>query len=538
MNHRETAKSSLYVISILWITFMVTSPVKDPVTDAIHRKIEILDTTFRLDTIRVYNSNFLVSYYRKNDYTPLWSRPVQTDRLIDILKDASVEGLNPSDYHVNDITQLMNRKSPGAIAARDILLTDAFILYTDHIKTGKVDSTSLSSRWSINPANFNPQQLLQQIQSSDLNDLINRLRHHTSEYIRMREALARYRKIRDAGGWTTVPAGKSIRPGLYDTRIPFVRKRLFMSGDIDSAVTTDPDFYDYSLQAGVVRFQQRNGLKPDGIIGENTISAMNIPVTSRIEQLRVNMERRRWLPDDMGSYYLQINIANFDLQVVKQNRVIDRHKVIIGKFFRKTPVFRSRIEYLLFNPDWTVPPTILKKDLIPSIRKNPAILTRNQIRVFGPGGAPLQVDTINWNKPGVLGYTYREKPGGANPLGAVKFVFPNRYNVYLHDTPSKYLFENHVRMYSSGCIRVNNALELAQLLLDDPVKWPSNYILDVVKSGKTIKVPLQIEPRIYVVYFTAWVDSSGIVEFRNDIYKRDPAVLNALNQKPDAVTVR
>lgn len=539
MSRQKIIKSSMLFIPFVWIWVVVSNPVKDPVSDAIHRKIETLQSSYDLNaSVRIYNTAILVPFYRDNDYNPLWVHSKQVNDFMAILRNARADGLVPSDYHITEIARLMNRREPDSMATRDILMSDALLLYADHIKTGKVDSTSLVSRWSIHPTSFNPVRLLQRLETTDVPDLINGLRHHSIEYLRMRDALATYRLIRDMGGWKTISMGKSIRPGSYDPRIPQIRTRLIISGDMDSTVINDADFYDYDLQAGVVHFQRRNGLTPDGIIGNNTVETMNIPVTTRIDQLRINMERQRWLPDDPGRYYIVINIANFDLQVVKNHRDIDHHKVIIGRFYRRTPVFSSKIEYLIFNPDWTVPPTILKKDLIPSIRRHAGILKKDHISVYGPGDKLLRTDTINWNNGAVFKYTYRQSPGNTNPLGAVKFVFPNSFNVYLHDTPSKYLFNNHVRMYSSGCIRVNDALELAQRLLDNPGNWTKDDIHNIVKSGKTVRVPLEVQPRIYVEYFTAWADSDGTVEFRNDIYKRDRAVLTALNQKPDPVTVR
>lgn len=351
---------------------------------------------------------------------------------------------------------------------------------------------------------------------------------------RLLAALDDLRRIADAGGWPRVPEGGPLRPGDASVRIPELRDRLLASGDLlePRASLGDP-FYDPELEAAVRRFQRRHGLAADGVLGKRTLAALNVPVERRIDQVRANLERWRWLPADLGEHHLWVNIAGFELDEARGGRITYSARVIVGRRYTKTPVFSSEVTHLVLNPCWSVPPGIARREILPAVKEDPSYLAREGFDVLPAGGPAVPVDpaTIDWSELSAanLPYVFRQRPGPANSLGRIKFVFPNPYDVYLHDTPARSLFEHEVRAFSHGCIRLENPLELADRLLAGDPAWTPERLRAEITSGRQQTVPLPAPVPIHVVYFTAWVDGAGTLHLRNDVYGRDAAVLDALD---------
>jgi murein L,D-transpeptidase YcbB/YkuD len=281
-------------------------------------------------------------------------------------------------------------------------------------------------------------------------------------------------------------------------------------------------------------FQLRNGLTADGVVGKATIEAMNIPVEDRIATIEANLERWRWLSDDLGERYIEVNIANFELQVIEKDDMVFRTEVIVGRTLRETPVFSSTMTYLVLNPDWTVPPTILNDDIIPSVINNPDYLAEKNLKILRMDGTEVDPSTIDWINMVQAGFPYRihQEPGPTNALGRVKFMFPNQYSVYIHDTPDQNLFGRTDRSFSSGCIRVNNPLDLAACIMKDSTAWTPEQIKNVIDQGEERTVNLAKSIPVHIVYLTAWASDDGLVYFRKDIYDRDQPLLAALKQGP------
>jgi murein L,D-transpeptidase YcbB/YkuD len=275
-------------------------------------------------------------------------------------------------------------------------------------------------------------------------------------------------------------------------------------------------------------FQVRHGIDIDGEIGFKTMAAMNINVDERIEQIKINLERWRWLSRQFGDYYVKVNIADFNLEVIKNGEKIRQHKIIVGRTYRKTPIFSSKITHLVFNPSWTVPPGILSADVLPAVRKNIRYLKNKNIYVYDKNGKIVIPSSVDWNSSVVKSYTYRQTPGSDNALGSVKFFIPNEFMVYLHDTPSKDLFEKTERAFSSGCIRVQDPLELAEYLLNDPENYSKKRINGIINTKKTQTVVIKDQPAIHILYWTSFTNDDGVVQFRSDIYKRDGPLKEAL----------
>jgi murein L,D-transpeptidase YcbB/YkuD len=344
-------------------------------------------------------------------------------------------------------------------------------------------------------------------------------------YLRLREALKRYRQIRKQGGWPMMPAGPVLKKGSWHKQVEVLRQRLLAEGDLELGPTRDVRYFDDAVEFALERFQVRHGIRMDGVLGPVTRKMMNVTVTQRIKQIKYNMERWRWLPRWLTKRYIMVNTAGFNLDVVEDEDIQFSMGVIIGTPERPTPVVASRLHTVVFNPYWTVPPTIVFEDLLPRQRRNPAFFKANHIRVIR-NGEEVDPTEVNWNKvnKNYFPFILRQDPGPKNSLGRIKFLFKNDYTVYLHDTPKKYLFDKDSRAFSSGCIRVEDPARLASYLLGDDNGWTVEKIRETIDSGKYLEVPILNTMPIYLVYMTAWVEENGAAHFRPDIYQWDPKV--------------
>lgn len=300
----------------------------------------------------------------------------------------------------------------------------------------------------------------------------------------------------------------------------------------DSCAAGDEATFDAELAAAVRRFQQRHGLEADGVAGRATIAALNVGVGERIAQVRANLERLRWVARELAGDYLLVDIAGFGAQLWLDDVLAWQARVVVGRPFRTTPEFRAPMKYLVLNPEWNVPPTILREDLLPRLDRDPAYLAQHQMRVLDRAGRPLDPAAIDWAqyraRPRSFPHQIVQAPGRDNPLGGIKFMFPNEHSVYLHDTPARALFDRTVRAFSSGCIRIDRPLELARLLLDDPAQWSDAQLREAIAGGRTQTVPVRRQVPVLLLYFTAGVTPDGQPQFRPDLYRRDASIIKAL----------
>jgi L,D-transpeptidase YcbB len=340
----------------------------------------------------------------------------------------------------------------------------------------------------------------------------------------LEEALIRYRQLAEQGGWPRVPAGPVLREGDRDERIPALRGRLAASADLTEP-GEEPELFDGTLKKAVQRFQRRHGLKADGLIGRHTLRELNVPVGQRIRQLVVNRKRCQALPPLLERRHILVNIADFTLNLYEDGELLLSRPVIVGRTYRQTPAFNSRITALVLNPGWNVPHSIATRDLLPEIRKNPATLAQMGLRVLRDWKTGVEIDpaAIDWPSlsPERFPYRLHQDPGPANALGRVKFFLPNAYGVYLHDTPARELFRPATRTFSSGCIRLARPLELAVYLLQGTPLASLDALSAEIAGGKTQTLAIPSPVAIYIVYLTAWVDPEGSIQFRRDVYRRD-----------------
>ena len=472
--------------------------------------------------------SIIYAFYSHRGFQPAWTNAHTASELRRALKDSEADGLDPRDYNLPVLESLAATidTNPGAVAAYEILHTDALLRIADHLMFGKVDAATFDAHWNYtrSPIGIDvPQRIERAVASDDLYGAIERLKPTHRMYRTLKQELARYRQAATGTARIPVAQGKSIEPDTHDERVLALRTDLAISGDLDPFQVTESDLYDATLQAAVQRFQERMGLVADGKIGARTITELNVPFEERINQLRVNLDRARVLLHDLPSEFVVVNIAAYSVYLVRGEDVAWHARAQVGKTFRQTPMFRSDINYLVFNPTWTVPPGIIKNDILPDARRDPASITRRGLRVLNSGGAEVDPASVDWSKyrSGNIPYTLRQDAGPKNALGRVKIMFPNSYSVYLHDTPSQSKFDEVDRAFSSGCVRVERPIELAELLLADPVQWNAASIRKTIDAGSTVNVTLPVKMPVLLAYWTAWVDPQGRVNFRRDVYGQD-----------------
>jgi murein L,D-transpeptidase YcbB/YkuD len=473
----------------------------------------------------------LREFYSRRSFRPAWTKSQSTAQLFQALTESYEDGLDPADYHLSLLrdlaAQVESTHATASLRAQyDILLTEALLRLSYHLSFGKVDPQSFDAQWNY-ARTLERIDVTQEIEEAIGTDTVYArvaaLKPTHYLYVRLKQALARYRDLEKQGGWSALPAGPAIKPGGSDARVPALRARLELSGDIAQQVVPDPLLYDANLIAAVKDYQARMGLDADGVIGAGTLEELNVPVARRITQLRVNLDRGRVLLNDLPPRFLVVNIPGFAVYLMRGEEVEWSARAQVGRTYRRTPIFRSEINYLVWNPTWTVPPGIIKADILPAARRDPSTITRKGLRVLDSSGHEVPPASVDWSKfsSGHIPYTLRQDPGPDNALGRVKFMFPNSYSVYLHDTPSQALFDRADRAFSSGCVRVENALQLAKLLLDDPQQWDDAAIQRVLASGQLQNVTLKNRIPVLLAYWTAWVDPQGHVNFRRDLYGQD-----------------
>ncbi len=520
-----------------------------------------IEGRLELGSAVAYASEALPRFYEARGFAPAWTDAdgalPQAAELVRLLRRADLEGLSPGDYHLAAIEELLSHlgfrsgtpagAEAGApapeLAQLELFLSDSGLLYASHLASGKTDPATLHTEWRADRRDLDAAGFLEQaLDSGDLASAYDGLLPAYPGYRRLRRALAGLSRVAAAGGWGVVAAGEPLSPGEEDERVTALRRRLALSGDLEAAgapapAAADDTLYDSELEAAVRSFQARHGLTADGVVGKRTLEALDVPVERRIDQLIVNLERWRWLPQDLGERHVLVNIAAFELQAVDGGRVALSSRVIVGKRYTKTPVFSGRMTYLVLNPYWYVPGSIARNEILRDVQKDPGYLAREQLDVLdgtGPDARVLDPAAIDWSSlaPRDLPYVFRQRPGKVNSLGRIKLMFPNPYNVYLHDTPSRGLFEREVRAFSHGCIRVERPLALAAFVLQAGPRWTEETLAAVIDSGVQQTIVLADPVPVHVLYWTAWVDENGTLQLRDDVYDRDPVVLRALREAP------
>jgi murein L,D-transpeptidase YcbB/YkuD len=497
----------------------------------------------KIENEKIYAQTVLGKFYQHINYAPAWKDPDALIEAVEVLKGSFEDGLVPEDYHVDVlisiIEKLKSSENTGAVdyewvAKFDLLLTDAVILYAYHLMEGKVDPHSIDVQWNFGYAELpggDGKLLAQAIENHTLLVEIHKLRPQIPDYAKLMRELGEYRLIAEYGGWGKISGGGKIDPGDADPRIADIRSRLEATGDLHNLNDMDSELYDKELEKDVRSFQDRHGLDNDGIIGKATFAAMNEPVEAKINQIRVNLERFRWVMHNLTENFIVVNIARYKAYLIEDSEQEFSTNVMVGTDENKTPVFKAKLEYIEFNPTWTVPRSITVKEMIPKIKKDHDYLSDRNMVLLNSSGKIVPMSSVNFDEISSKNFPYviRQEPGPGNALGEVKFIFPNKYAVYLHDTPSKYLFSKASRSFSHGCIRTQNPIALAEAILEGS-KWDKQKIRETLDSKKTTRALLDEPVDVLLLYWTAGLYQEDRVFFFPDIYKRDKPILDKLDR--------
>lgn len=485
-------------------------------------------------------------FYQARNCAPAWTGasgpPAGATELVTVLRDAEAEGLHGLDYHLRSLEARLRLlevaakpASPAQLARLDLQLTDAALAYAEHLARGRVDPLTIGEAASRPEPSVDLVQVLQAaVAQGSMRTQLASLPPAWPGYARLRGALAEYRRIAALGGWPPIRGAATLRAGDRGPAVVALRARLRATGDLPAAAAGADDVFDAATGAAVRDFETRHGFLADGDVEARTLAALNTTVERRISQIEVNLERQRWLPRDREPRAVLVNTAAFELLVLQDDRPVMSMRAIVGKKDTCTPELDDEIDYLVLNPAWEIPARLAAREVLPEIQRDPTYLERQGIKVmsgWGPGATEIAPGSVDWARitPQTLRFRLHQEPGPLNPLGRLKFVFPNHFDVYLHDTPAPGLFQRTVRSLSHGCVRIEHPIELAQYLLQ-PGGWSREQILSAIATDSERAVRLPEKIPVHLVYWTAWADEGGTVQFRDDIYGRDGLAREALDR--------
>ncbi len=480
------------------------------------------DKSVRIDSILLtsFNNKTLFNFYKATNYRTIWQSEDSRKIILTELLKSDEEGLNPEDYKVKTLSDFEKKSATlndSDLAKYDILLTENFQKYISHLTNGTLNPRKLYKNWDLKENYIDLNETLTNLLDSDsLADKIEQLKPNHIVYKRLKKALKLINTF-PKDDFKALKIAEIITPNDTNPSIIDIKKRLTYWKELQpqDSLTT---IYDPETILAIKKFQSRHGLAIDGIIGPATISSLNFSKKQRMQQIIVNLERWKWYPKEMGKEYIIINIPDYRLTLIKDKDTLRTHRVIVGRAKRKTPILSSKLTQVVFNPTWTVPPTILREDVIPAILKNRSYLSESNIKIYDRNGKI--VSPYDWQLSQAKSYRYVQSPGTFNSLGMVKIIFPNRFSVYLHDTNHRDYFDKIDRSLSSGCVRVDNPLELTEYLLNDAVNWNLEKITTILQNEKTKFVKIKKEVSFHLLYWTAWSENNELI-FRDDIYNLD-----------------
>ncbi len=496
--------------------------------------------------IKDIGNESLVNAYIENDFKPIWVQrggmKAQGENFVEALEEIEFDGLEKTDYFTKEqsllVDELRKSEDAAALADLDIELSTSFLTLASDLNIGKVDPSKINIEWKMerkSPTVEYQEVLLSIAQGESVSDVLNELRPENPRYQELRTILEELisNPVKETETQTVLSFEGKIEPGVTHNAIPIIRQKLSMWDSEISRPEEDAKIYSEELVPVVKDFQKRHGLIDDGIIGEDFIEAINYSQSDLITKLKVNLERMRWLPDftDTEKNKVIVNIPDYRFFYIQGGDTILTSRVVVGKDYRQTPVFQSEMTYLVFSPTWTLPETILWEDAIPSIQKDLGYLAENNMKVLDFDENEVNPKKIDWDKledKEDFPYMIRQSPGLENPLGQVKFMFPNDYSIYIHDSPAKSLFSVDERTFSSGCIRMEKPLEFATLLLEEKEGWDEEEISESMNLEEEKNVSLEESQEVWILYLSVWKNGNQ-PDVRKDIYGMDKKLAEAMN---------
>jgi murein L,D-transpeptidase YcbB/YkuD len=542
----QTARRPLAWAAAFALSTLLAFPVSNAGAQALNLKDKFENKTPAKEPQRTAEeravNDAIKDFYAKRDYKPIWFENGQPSprvkALLAVLARAGEHGLNPATYGMPKLAERVAKGDAKQREEMEIELTLAYLGYAGDIISGTVSNPRRVGGTFRDAKRPDPKKLLENlVAAKDDAKFFENLPPDTRRYKAMQAALVKYRELETKGGWPTVAAGPTLKIGMKNPRVAQVKKRLLVTGEL-AAIEGDPDLFDGALMLAVKKFQRRHGLVEDGNVGAGTVAEMNVSVKERIEQLVINLERRRWLAGYLGDRYIYVNIADGDLKVVEKDKTVYTSRVVVGRPYHETPVFSGMMSYIEFNPYWNVPYSIATQELLPVIKRVPGYLQSNDYLLLtrqGDNNSAIDPASVNWSQygPGNFPFHIRQKPGPRNALGTTLFMFPNPHNVFIHDTPIRSIFNLEDRFFSHGCVRIENPWRFAIFLLqnNDGGPWNEDRIRKIIESKEPqVRVTLKNPIPVHITYLTAWAEANGEVHFRKDAYKRDAALKQAMNK--------
>jgi L,D-transpeptidase YcbB len=478
------------------------------------------------------NWKALRAFYGARSFQPIWvgprgTRPAVRD-LLTAICDAEAEGLRPSDYRADQLQRALSDidaapEDPSTLANAEMLFSLAYVRYGLHLATGRIPPQKtgwLTARREVDAA-----KVLSLVSGGNVKKSLAALEPKHEQYARLKRSLQKLRAVQANGGWPEVPRGGTIEPGARSERVRAVRERLRATGELRSGGSADPNLYDPPLVEAVKRFQQHHGLKPDGRIGGATLAALRASPADRVAQIVTNLERWRWLPDDLGERHVLVNVPAFDLQIFDHGKRVTRMRVVAGHPDWPTPVFTARMTGVDFHPQWSAPKKIVAEEILPNLQADPTYAQQVGLRVISKeDGTEIDPASVDWkaiDPRREFPFRFIQLSGADNPLRHVRFAMPNRYAIFLHDTPEGWLFEETQRAFSHGCVRVDAPEKLTEFVLRGTEGWSAEAVRDGFRSRARRSVEAVDPPLVHLVYFTAWVEDDGTLRLLNDVYGRD-----------------
>ena len=496
--------------------------------------VDILSQPTRLPLPIERIRSSLRQHYVANRGSIYWVGTGRMTPFLQRIENAQLDGLNPADYPAESLAEMRDSVSAGdpeGAAMAELYYSAFFVAYAADLRIGRVTPQKVDPYLFRNRKTIDAVRVLSSMSKQrEPGKFLSSFEPQNPHYQALKKMMRIYTTVDRENEWPVIPQGGLVKVGGSDPRVPAIRDLLTFTGDYTGADST-ASIYDKALASAVINFQKRHGLEAKGLLGKQTVMAMNVPPSQRIQQIMVNMERWRWMPDQLGKDHFLVNIAAFELKRVNQGAIVETMDVVTGAVATQTPEFSDELEYVEINPYWTVPYSIATKEMLPKLKQNPNAYS-GDFELFVNGKlAPWS--SVNWAAYGAgsFPFTFRQLPGPKNALGRVKFMLPNRHNIYFHDTPAKDKFSSTSRAFSHGCIRLSRPMDLAHELITPISGWSPDLVDQVVASGKNTKVVLPQKIPVHLIYATAFKGEGGI-EFRPDVYGRDRKLTAALLGKP------